>query len=124
MHVIATGYEGTLSALAEARRRVYGVDAARIVLLVPHPVSYAAPPDPDAAAGISEQYRLLAASAGVDAVVRVCFCRKREDAFRWMLGKRSVVVMGGRHRWWWPTAAQQMARWLKKAGHDVVFAAL
>ena len=111
MHVIATGHEGTLSALAEARRRVYGVDAARIVLLVPHPVSYAAPPDPDA-------------SAGVDAVVRVCFCRKREDAFRWMLGKRSVVVMGGRHRWWWPTAAQQMARWLKKAGHDVVFAAL
>ena len=122
MHVIATTHEGTLSALAEAKRRVHGVDAARIVLLVPHPVSYAAPPDPEAAAAISEQYRVLAASAGVDAIVRVCFCRKREDVFRWMLGKRSVVVMGGRHRWWWPTAAERIAERLKRQGHDVVFA--
>ena len=122
MHVIATTPEGTLSALAEAKRRVYGTDAARIVLLVPHPVSYAAPPDPEAAAAISEQYRVLAASAGVDAIVRVCFCRKREDVFRWMLGKRSVVVMGGRHRWWWPTAAERIAERLKRQGHDVVFA--
>jgi len=65
---------------------------------------------------------LLAASAGVDAIVRVCFCRKREDVFRWMLGKRSVVVMGGRHRWWWPTAAERIAERLKRQGHDVVFA--
>ena len=122
MHVIATSDEGTLSALAEAKRRVHGVDAARIVLLVPHPVSYAAPPDPDAATAIREQYRSLAASAGVDAVVRVCFCRRRDDVFRWMLGKRSIVVMGGRHRWWWPTPAERIAERLKRQGHDVVFA--
>jgi hypothetical protein len=122
MHVIATTREGTLSALAEARRRMNGVDAARIVLLVPHRVSYATLPDPEAAAAITEQYRVLAASAGVDAIVRVCFCRKREDVFRWMLGKRSVVVMGGRHRWWWPTAAERIAERLKRQGHDVMFA--
>jgi hypothetical protein len=122
MHVIATTDEGTLSALAEAKRRVHGVDAARIVLLVPHRVSYAVPPDPEAATAISEQYRALVTSAGVDAVVRVCFCRRREDAFRWMLGKRSLVVMGGRHRWWWPTAAERIAERLKRQGHDVVFA--
>jgi hypothetical protein len=124
MHVIATTDEGTLSALAEAKRRLRGVDAGRIVLLVPQPVSYAAPIAPEEATAISEQYRELATSAGVDAVVRVCFCRRCDDAFRWMLRKRSLIVMGGRQRWWWPTAAQQMARSLKKAGHDVVFAAL
>jgi len=122
MHVIATTDEGTRSALAEAKRRVQGVDTARIVLLVPHPVSYAAPPDPEEATAISEQYRALVTSAGVDATVRVCFCRKREDAFRWMLGKRSLIVMGGRQRWWWPTAAERMAGRLKRQGHDVVFA--
>ena len=122
MHVIATTHEGTLGALAEARRRADGIDAARIVLLVPHPVSYAAPPDPEAAAAISDEYRALAASAGVDAIVRVCFCRKREDVFRWMLGKRSVVLMGGRQRWWWPTPAERIAERLKRQGHDVVFA--
>ena len=67
MHVIATTDAGTLSALAEAKRRMEGVDAARIVLLVPHPVSYSAPPDPETAAAISEHHRALAASAGVDA---------------------------------------------------------
>ena len=120
--MIATSHEGTLSALAEARRRACGVDAARIVLLVPHAVSYAAPPDPDAAAAIGEQYRVLAASAGVDAIVRVCFCRKRDDVFRWMLGRRSLVVMGGRQRRWWPTAAERIAERLKRQGHEVVFA--
>jgi hypothetical protein len=122
MHIIATTGEGTLSALAEARRRVEGVENARIVLLVPHPVSYAVPPDPEAATAIREQYRALVASAGVDAVVRVCFCHRREDAFRWMLGKHALVVMGGRHRWWWPTAAERIADRLKRQGHDVVFA--
>jgi len=122
MHVIATTDAGTLSALAEAKRRMEGVDAARIVLLVPHPVSYSAPPDPETAAAISEHHRALAASAGVDAIVRVCFCRKRDDVFRWMLGRRSLVVMGGRQRRWWPTAAERIAERLKRQGHEVVFA--
>ena len=124
MHVIATTDEGTLSALAEAKRRVDGVDPARIVLLVPQPVSYAAPPDPETAAAISEQYRSLAASAGVDAIVRVCFCRRREDVFHWMLGKRALVLMGGRQRWWWPTRAERIAERLKRQGHTVVFASV
>jgi hypothetical protein len=122
MHVIATTDEGTLSALAEAKRRVQGADAARIVLLVPHPVSYAAPWEPAEATAISEQYRALVASAGVDATVPLCVCRTHDDVFRWMLGKHAVIVVGGRRRWWWPTAAERIAERLKRQGHDGVFA--
>lgn len=123
-HVIATTDEETRTALAEAKRLAGECPDSRVVLLVPHLVSYSATLDPprDAPAEITEHYRALAAEAGLDVAVRVCFCRHREDVFRWMLGRRALVVIGGRRRQWWPTAAQRMASRLIRDGHEVVFA--
>ena len=125
MHVIATTEEGTRRALVEAGRISERIRPSRVVLLVPRIVSFLRPPaGPLEDARIKDQYRDLAEDTGVDATVRVCVCQRPDEAFLWMLRKPSTIVIGGRRRWWWPTPAQQTARYLKDAGHQVVFAAV
>jgi len=123
IHVIATDEQGTRSALAEASR-LARTSPSQVVILVPQFVSFARPPaSPLEAAALTDRYRDLAEAAGVDALVRVCVCNRFDDLFRWMLAKRSQIVVGGRHRWLWPTAEERLARRLKHEGHHVVFAA-
>jgi len=124
LQVVATTEEGTRRALAEATRLANG-SPARVLLLVPHVVSYfAAAGDSSEAVEITDRYRALASDAGVNAFVRLCVCRRLDDVLRLMLGRRAPVVIGGRHRRWWPTAAERLARRLRRQGHDVVFARL
>ncbi|OLC78391.1 MAG: hypothetical protein AUH72_15920 [Acidobacteria bacterium 13_1_40CM_4_65_8] len=122
LHVVATTDEGIRRALSEAARLVNGSDG-RLLLLIPHVVprfeTFSAASD---AAAITDRYRALASSMGLEVVVRVCLCRRRHDVFRLMLGRRAHVVIGGRRRWWWPTAAERLAARLKRHGHEVVFA--
>jgi hypothetical protein len=121
VQVVATDAEGTRSALAEARR-LAADDSEPIVLLVPQRMPAARPlPDPRTSARLTDHYRALAQSAGVEAIVRVCVCRHYRDAFAWMLARQSLVVIGGQRRWWWPTTAERMAGDLKRTGHQVVF---
>ena len=123
IQVIATTAEGTRSALEGAKRLSMSAGTASIVVLVPHLMSAANPLDgPRETARVTEQYRDFAQSAGVDATIRLCVCRRHQDVFQWMLGRLSLIVIGGRRRWWWPTSAQRIARDLKRAGHSVVFA--
>jgi hypothetical protein len=123
IHVIATSDEGTERALIEARKLSEGLRG-RIVVLVPHQVSYAIPLTNPAEAPdvIGERYRMLGSAAGVDATVRLCFCRRTDDVFRSLLIEESVVVIGGRRQRWWPSRAERVARRLARAGHHVVFA--
>jgi len=124
IHVIATTDEGTRRALMEAQRLSEAFVGRRIVVLVPHQVSYATPSiDPaEAPAIITERYRTLVSKVGIEASVRLCFCRHEDDAFRWLLVKESIVVIGGRRRKWWPSHAERVARRLTKVGHQVIFA--
>ena len=123
IHVIATTKEGTRAALARSKQLSAAPIDARVILLVPRIVSLESPPDgPEEVARISEQYRQLAAEAGVDASVRLCVGQRYRDVFRFMLGKEASVVVGGRRRWWWHTAEQDLERELRRAGHSVVFA--
>ena len=122
LQVVATTEEGTRRALAEATRLANGSHVS-VLLLVPHVVSFLEPAGNAAeAAEITAQYRALASDAGVNARVRLCVCRRLDDVFRWMLGPHAQVVIGGLHRWWWPTAAERIARRLTRQGHRVVFA--
>jgi len=123
LQIVATGEEGTRRALREARR-LADASNTRLVLLVPHVRPAFSSAAEDETLAIDERYRALAAAAGVDAIVRVCFCRRVDDVFHWMLGRRARVVVGGRLRRWWPTPAQRIAQRLQRLGHDVVFAAL
>ncbi len=122
LHVVATTDEGTRRALVEASRLCNG-SKARVLLLVPHEVSYFGPQvDATEALAITDRYRALASTTGVEAIVRLCVCRHLDDVFRWLLGPGAQIVIGGRQRWWWPTAAERLAWRLRRRGHDVVFA--
>lgn len=122
LHVVATTDEGTRRALSEAARLANGSDG-RVLLLIPHVVPRFEPvADARDAAAITDRYRALASNMGLKVVVRLCLCRRRHDVFPLMLGRRAHVVIGGRHRWWWPTAAERLAGRLKRQGRDVVFA--
>ena len=124
LQVVATTEDGTRRALSEAARLADG-SGVRVLLLVPHVVSFLRTTgDAQEATAIADRYRALAADAGVDARVRLCVCRRLDDVFRWMLGPHARVVIGGRQRWWWPTAAERMADRLRREGRDVLFARL
>lgn len=123
IHIIATNDDGTHAALTEARRLRHP-SSGRVIILVPRFVSFIEPPaGASESNALTERYRDLASTAGVDAIVRVCVCNRFDDLFRWMLVKESRIIVGGRHRRFWPTAEERLARRLKTLGHDVVFAA-
>lgn len=123
VQIVATTDEGTRWALATARRLTDRLHP-HIIVLVPHLVSYAVPLDDptETPEVIADQYRRLASAAGVDATVRLCLCRRHDDVLRSRILGRSPIVVGGRRRKWWPTAAERMAHRLVMDGHDVIFA--
>lgn len=97
---------------------------APIVLLVPCVTTFtghagrSGPP----AAGLADEFRELAARAGVNALVQVCVCRRIPDIVQLLAADSCTVVLGGgRGRWFRPTAELRLARILARHGHSVVF---
>jgi hypothetical protein len=119
--VVFTSTEATLGALREAAvlaNRLSG----RITLLVPQIVPYPLPlsSPPVLLDWNHRRFRILAGLSLVQTKVLLYLCRDRDDALRSALPPRSLVVLGGRHRWW-PTAEKRLAACLRRAGHEVVF---
>ncbi len=56
----------------------------------------------------------------VEVSVQVYFCRDKRQVLREVLKPQSLVVLGGRKRWW-VTPEQKLARDLRTNGHRVVF---
>ena len=50
----------------------------------------------------------------------IYLCRDRVETLTAVLSPHSLVVIGGRKRWW-PTAEKRLARKLRRAGHEVIF---
>lgn len=120
--VVATTDDGTTAALREAKRLSAQFVSARIVVLVPRVVSPLTPPDgPREDAVMTRQYRELVSRAGAEAAVHVCVCRRHDDMLRSMVSKQSIIVVGGRCRWWWPTSEEQIARNVKRMGYSSCF---
>jgi hypothetical protein len=122
-HVLATTQEGTRSALATAKRLTGGLDA-RVVLLVPRLTPLLARFDPTSgeSGALLDQHRRLAAEVGVHVNVMFCVCHRRADIVHQMLGRSSLVIVGGRKRAWWPSREQRLADRLIGEGYAVVFA--
>ena len=66
-----------------------------------------------------------------DASVLMCYCRDEVDALLYLLEtnlhslrSRSIVVIAGKKRRWFPTKAQLIAGKLEEAGQSVVFVEL
>src|SRR5579872_995196 len=119
--VLATGLEPTLAALRKAAimRRETG---ARIVVLVPRVGSPRSGPSQDAAAEQAREYRDLATSAGVEATVCICVCRRIAEIFRLLVDKPSTVVIGTAGNWFRRASERRLAAAIEREGHAVFLA--
>ncbi len=122
--VIFTSVESTLSALERAGAMATSLGA-RITLLVPqvvpHPVPLESPPvllDWN-----EKRFHVIANQSPVQTTVRIYLCRDRVETLVSVLRPGSIVVVGSRTRWW-PTREERLARKLRKAGHEVIVAAM
>jgi hypothetical protein len=119
--VVFTSVDSTLAALKHASVLADRLDG-RITLLVlqavPHPLPLSSPPvliDWN-----ERRCRAVADASPVETTVRVYLCRKRYETLQQALGHRALVVIGGPRRWWRFTAERNLARKLRRAGHEVV----
>ena len=94
----------------------------RITLLVPQVVPYPLPlTSPPVLLDWNEnRFRVIAGESPVETTVQIYLCRDPAETLCTVLSSNSLLVVGGRKRWW-PTAEQRLARKLRRAGHEVVF---
>jgi hypothetical protein len=120
--VIFTNTAGTLAALQMADRLAKRLDA-RLRLLLPYEVPYTLPlTQPAVPLGFLEgQLQAVACKASIEISAHIFLCRDKGRTLRLILKPHSLVVIGGRKRWW-PTQEQRLVSLLKKGGHHVVFA--
>ena len=118
--VIYNSVDLTLLALRKAGALANSLHA-RITLIVPQIVPYPLPlVSPPAERGFQEKaFRVLADEGPVDTSVHIYLCRDRLEMLRSVLLPHSLIVIGGKDRWW-PTKEKQLARQLRKCGHQVV----
>jgi hypothetical protein len=119
--VVFTTVEATLPALRKAGVLANSLGA-RVTLLVPQVVPYPLPLEtPPVLVDFNERrFRLIACQSPVETKVRIFLCRDRLEILNSVLSPRSLVVVGGRRRWW-PTAERWLARKLRTLGHEVVY---
>lgn len=118
--VVFTSLEATLSAMKEAASLARNLDA-RIDLVVPQVVPYPLPLEsPPVLIEFNERrFRELASQSPVETAVQIYLCRDSRETLARVLKPGSLVVLGGKRRWW-PTRELALARALRKAGHEVV----
>jgi|ERR1700733_7932984 hypothetical protein len=119
--VIFTDAVGTLAALRNAEGLAQQLEA-HLRLLVPYEVPYALPlaKPPVPVEFLEDQVRNMAGKINLDVAAQVYLCRDKQRALDILMKPHSLVVVGGKKRWW-PTAAQSLAQSLKARGHHVIF---
>jgi hypothetical protein len=120
--VVFTSIEATLAALKEAGTLADRLGA-RITLIVPQVVPYPLPLDsPPVLIDWNERrFSVIAKESSVETMVRIYLCRDRLDMLTAVLDPNSLVVVGGRKRFW-PTQEELLAKTLRRQGHEVIFA--
>jgi hypothetical protein len=107
----ATKVAGTLSDNLGARIRII------VPLVVPYPLPLSEPQiKPEFTA--NRIRAMLSQYPDVD--VEVCLCREKVTAPISILEPHSLILIGGRTRFW-PTEEYRIARGLRRRGHEVVF---
>ena len=120
--VVFTNVQSTLSALKKAGTLANKLGS-RITLVVPQVVPYPCPLEspPELLDWNERRFHVIAEESAVETAVQLYLCRDRLTTLFSVLGPHSVVVIGGRKRWW-PTQESKLARQLCGAGHEVIFA--
>ena len=126
VNVLFTTERGTRWALRTAGNLARQLSA-RIRLVVIQVVPYALPLDhPQVSTNfVQDRCRSMAAECTDVTEIRISvyLCRHRWKALQRVLSANSLVVVGGRRRWW-ATADQRLAKALEYQGHHVIFAEL
>src|SRR5262249_15286288 len=119
--VIFTSVNATTVALNRAAKLAESLDA-RITLVVPQVVPFPLPlTSPPVHPEFQERrFRDIVAGSPVDIRVQLYFCRDEVETLKRVLTPHSLVVIGGRKRWW-ATREQRLAQKLQ-SGHEVIFA--
>ena len=122
--VLFTDASGTLAALRLAAQLGRSLDA-RINLVALQAVPYALELARPAIVmeWLEERLRDLASKSPIDTRVDIIVSRDIRRALRQVLKPHSLVVIGGRRRWW-RTREQRLAEKLRHDGHQVISAYL
>ena len=122
--VVFTDAPGTRAALRWAEGLAQNLDA-HIRLIMTYEVPYALPltRPPVAVEFLEDQVRKVAGQTHLEVAAHIYLCRDQERELRLLLTSPSLIVVGGKRRWW-PTSAQKLAQTLQKGGHHVIFAEL
>ncbi len=109
----------TARALRAAVELSQGFDAA-VTLLAVHVLPYPAPLECQEGVRKCLEAELSAVARTSSAAVRVAlvFARDGEDAYRCVLRRKSLIVIGARSHWW-RTREERLARRLARSGHSV-----
>jgi hypothetical protein len=124
--VVHTTSEGTVAALraaASLAKNLCGQIDVQVHEPVPIHFTLQRPHVP--ASFIEGRLLALMAQAGIctdEVSIHVWFCRSQRPSLADTLAPQSLVVMGGKTRWWnWHD--RNLARWLRRQGHQVVLVA-
>jgi hypothetical protein len=99
--VVFTSVDPTLAALKEAGNLANSLGA-RITLVVPQVVPFPLPLEtPPVLLEFNEnRFRVMASESPVETGVQVYLCRDRFETLAAVLKPGSIVLIGGRKRWW------------------------
>lgn len=119
--VLFTGEAETRVAL-ESAARLAGRLNARMSLLVLQTVPLPLEPEhsPVSIEFLRERMRELAASVDAEVEVQIYLCRDKMEVLPRAFGIPSLVVMGGRKRWW-PGRKTRLGQALERLGHKVIY---
>jgi hypothetical protein len=122
--VIYTSTEGTRAALRIAGALAKDLET-RLVVEVPVAVSLRLPLEvPQISIDFLERRLIgLVAESGIDAdevTIQIRLCRDRRQCLRQYLVPGSLIVIGGKKRWWF-REERGLERFLRKLGHQVTF---
>ena len=121
--VVFTSLDATFAAL-EAAVILATRLRRRITLVVPQMVPYPLPlTSPPVLLDWNERrVRQIASRSPVETSVELYLCRDRLETLKSVLSPRSMVVVGRLSGWWPFTQESELARQLRRAGHEVILA--
>ena len=116
VHVIATSLEGTREALEAATALARGL-CGRVVVFLRRASADLNVPGQNVDNNETDQaLRRLTPRPNVLS----CVCKRAIDVIQ-LFQSPGIVVIGGKARWWWPTAEQRLAEDLTRLGCHVTF---